>query len=83
LHIEIPELLYNRFKNIKALLNNDNDDREMTQTNTDTMVRRAPTSLNINEDLWDKVKIRAIQRHITATDAVEEALRIWLQQTRK
>jgi predicted DNA-binding ribbon-helix-helix protein len=41
-------------------------------------VKRSPTSMNLEEELWDKVKIRAIELKITATEIVEQALRDWL-----
>jgi len=34
--------------------------------------------MNLEGELWDKVKIRAIELKITATEIVEQALRDWL-----
>lgn len=46
----------------------------MIDTKTD-MVKREPTSLNIDPELWREVKIMAINMGITATDFFEDALR--------
>ena len=46
-------------------------------------VKRNPTSMNIEEELWDKIKIRAIELKLTATEIVEQALRDWLSKHEK
>ena len=38
------------------------------------MVRREPTSINVNPELWKQAKIEAIKRGITVTDLFEAAL---------
>ena len=48
--------------------------------NTDTeenviMVKREPTSINIDPDLWKQVKKAAIDQDITATEFFEQALK--------
>jgi hypothetical protein len=40
-------------------------------------VRR--TSINVPADLWEEVRVVAIRRKMTATDAVEAALRTWVE----
>jgi hypothetical protein len=41
--------------------------------------KRMPTSIHINEELWDEVKIAAIKKKITATEFLETALKRELQ----
>jgi hypothetical protein len=38
------------------------------------MVKREPTSINVNPELWKQAKIEAIKRGITVTDLFETAL---------
>ncbi len=38
-------------------------------------VKRTPTSINVDEDLWREAKIAAINRRTTVTEIVEDALR--------
>ncbi|AFU57446.1 hypothetical protein Ngar_c05020 [Candidatus Nitrososphaera gargensis Ga9.2] len=38
------------------------------------MVKREPTSINVNPDLWKDAKIEAIKRGITVTELFETAL---------
>ena len=50
----------------------------MINTNTEEnviMVKREPTSINIDPDLWKQVKKAAIDQDITATEFFEQALK--------
>ena len=50
----------------------------MINTNTEEnviMVKREPTSINIDPDLWKQVKKGAIDQDITATEFFEQALK--------
>jgi hypothetical protein len=38
------------------------------------MVKREPTSINVDPELWKKAKIEAINRGITVTELFENAL---------
>jgi post-segregation antitoxin (ccd killing protein) len=38
------------------------------------VVKRTPTSINVDEDLWKKAKMEAIKRGITVTELFEKAL---------
>lgn len=40
-----------------------------------TMIKRMPTSINIDENLWAELKILAIKKKTTATDLLEQALK--------
>jgi hypothetical protein len=40
-----------------------------------SMVKREPTSINVDPELWKDAKIEAIKRGITVTDLFEESLR--------
>jgi hypothetical protein len=51
---------------------------EEEKVTSSTSLKRNPTSLNLEEELWDRVKIRAIELKVTATEIVEQALRDWL-----
>ena len=57
-----------------------NVDTETTQINIsqekDAVVKR--TSLNLPTELWDELRIAAIRRQMTATEAVELAIRSWV-----
>jgi predicted transcriptional regulator len=46
-------------------------------------LRREPTSINIDPDLWREVKHAAIDMDVSATDFFEEALRRELARVRK
>jgi hypothetical protein len=39
------------------------------------MVKRDPTSLNIDSELWREVKKMAVDNGVTATEYIERALR--------
>jgi hypothetical protein len=39
------------------------------------MVKREPTSINVDPELWKDAKIEAIKRGITVTDLFEQSLR--------
>lgn len=39
------------------------------------MVKREPTSINVDPELWRDAKIEAIKRGITVTDLFEQSLR--------
>lgn len=39
------------------------------------MAKRVPTSINIDRDLWDELKILAIREKTTATDLLDVAIR--------
>jgi hypothetical protein len=43
------------------------------------MVKREPTSINVDPELWKDAKIEAIKRGITVTELFEESLRKELQ----
>jgi hypothetical protein len=38
------------------------------------MVKREPTSINVNPELWKEAKIEAIKRGVTVTELFETAL---------
>lgn len=40
-----------------------------------TMVKRTPTSIKIDEGLWEEFKILAIKKKTTATELLEKAMR--------
>lgn len=42
---------------------------------TEEMSKRIPTSLNVDRDLWDELKILAIREKTTATDLLDVAIR--------
>jgi len=46
-------------------------------------VKRTPTSLNVDEDLWRQAKIEAINRGTTVTQLFEDALRKELRRPRQ
>jgi hypothetical protein len=46
-----------------------------TISQEETMGKRKPTSLNIDEDLWVEVRIAAMRNQMTATEFVENALK--------
>ena len=48
--------------------------RTRSKSNANTRAIK-PTSLKLNPDLWDQVKIEAIRNHLTITDYVESALK--------
>ena len=37
------------------------------------------TSIMVDPELWKKVKMEAVERGITLSEAVEEALKAWLE----
>lgn len=39
------------------------------------MVKREPTSINVDPELWKEAKIEAIRRGVTVTELFEESLR--------
>jgi predicted transcriptional regulator len=39
------------------------------------MVKRTPTSIKIDEELWEQFKILAIRKKTTATELLEKAMR--------
>jgi post-segregation antitoxin (ccd killing protein) len=43
--------------------------------------KRTPTSINVDEDLWKKAKMKAIERGITVTELFEKALEKEIQST--
>lgn len=43
-----------------------------------TKVARKNTSVFVREDLWEEIKVQAIRRKITVSEAVEEAIVRWL-----
>jgi hypothetical protein len=50
---------------------------------SDMVVKRGPTSINIDQELWKEVKKTAIDLGITATDFLEQALREKLSKRKK
>jgi len=46
-----------------------------TKTVEVELVKRDPTSLNIDSELWHEVKNMAIDKGVTATEYLEQALR--------
>jgi post-segregation antitoxin (ccd killing protein) len=44
-------------------------------TDKEKGIKRTPTSLNVDEDLWRQAKIEAINRGTTVTELFEDALR--------
>jgi hypothetical protein len=47
----------------------------MIYTKQETELKREPTSLNIDPELWREVRKMAIDKGITATEYFEQALR--------
>jgi hypothetical protein len=47
------------------------------------MTTKAISFRHIDAELWRQVKIRSLERDISLKDAVESALRAWLQQKEK
>jgi hypothetical protein len=47
----------------------------MIYTKQETELKREPTSLNIDPELWREVRKMAIDKDITATEYFEQALR--------
>jgi len=43
-------------------------------------IKRTPTSMNLDENLWYHIKLIALKRKITATELVEEQLRRIIQE---
>jgi hypothetical protein len=43
------------------------------------MIKREPTSINVNPELWKQAKIEAIKRNITVTELFEKALAEWIK----
>jgi len=54
----------------------------MTDKDKEKEVKRTPTSLNVDEDLWRQAKIEAINRGTTVTELFEDALRRELRKPR-
>ena len=54
------------------------DDNDM-RAKAVSQSKKTPTSMNIDENLWDRVKIRAIKEKRTATEIVEEVLYNYLE----
>lgn len=50
----------------------------MLHTKAETDLKREPTSMNIDPELWREVRKMAIDKGITATEYFEEALRVQL-----
>ena len=44
---------------------------------------RIVTSVKIDEELWKKAKIEAINQDIQLSEALEEALQEWIKQQKK
>ena len=44
-----------------------------------TSKRELVTSLRVDPDLWKEIKVAAIKRDLTLGEAVEEALKCWIQ----
>ena len=44
-------------------------------TTTVTLAKRTPTSINIDEKLWEELKILAIRKKTTSTQLLERAIR--------
>jgi hypothetical protein len=54
-----------------------------SSTSTLQLVKREPTSLNIDPELWREVRKTAIDMGITATEFFEQALREKLAKVKK
>ena len=52
-------------------------------TKTQTVAKKASTSLNLNSDLYKEAKIEAIREGITVSQLVEEALNEWIKGKKK
>ncbi len=48
---------------------------DMGLTVTEMVVKRTPTSIKIDEELWEEFKILAIKKKTTATELLERAMR--------
>jgi predicted transcriptional regulator len=49
----------------------------------EAMVKRTPTSIKIDEELWEELKILAIRKKTTATELLERAIRDLLAKENK
>lgn len=49
--------------------------QEMSERKIDPKIRREPTSIKIDPELWKEAKIEAIRRDIELSTLVENALR--------
>ena len=58
------------------------DDADMGTRLSNSQIKRNPTSLNLDETLWDTIKILAIKEKRTATEIVEESLRNYIAKER-
>lgn len=47
------------------------------------MGKRIVTSVKIDEDLWKKAKIEAINRDLQLSESLEEALDDWIKKKKK
>lgn len=48
---------------------------DMGLTVASMVVKRTPTSIKIDEELWEELKILAIRKKTTATELLERAIR--------
>lgn len=51
---------------------------ETTQQKTVPETNITRTSINIATDIWDEMRVAAIRRKLTAGEAVEAAIRLWI-----
>lgn len=50
------------------------------KTLTDTAITR--TSINIPSEIWDQLRVKAIHEKMTAGEAVEAAIRLWVHESK-
>lgn len=60
-----------------------NNDKYQGSDLLELVVKRTPTSINIDEDLWTEVKILALRKKTTATELLEKAVRDMLAKETK
>ena len=60
-----------------------NNDKYQGSDLASLVVKRTPTSINIDEDLWTELKILALRKKTTASELLEKAVRELLSRESK
>ena len=60
-----------------------NNDKYQGSDLASLVVKRTPTSINIDEDLWTELKILALRKKTTASELLEKAVRDMLAKEAK